>query len=73
MANMSRRDFVRTGMLAGLTAEATGQGVFGQAPAVSSGLVRPVVIASRNGNQSSRECGVFRSSSIAKPMFRAND
>ena len=51
MADMNRRDFVRAGMLAGLTAGATGQGVFGQAPAVASGSVRPVVIASRNGNR----------------------
>ena len=51
MADMNRRDFVRTGMLAGLTAGASGQGVFGQAPAVASGSVRPVVIASRNGNR----------------------
>ena len=46
MTDMNRRNFVRTGMLAGLTA-----GAFGQAPAVASGRVRPVVIASRNGNR----------------------
>ena len=51
MADMNRRDFVRTGMLAGLAGGPTGQRVFGQAPAVTSGSVRPVVIASRNGNR----------------------
>ena len=51
MADMNRRDFVRTGMLAGLAGGPTGQRVFGQVPAVTSGSVRPIVIASRNGNR----------------------
>ena len=46
----SRREFVRTGAAAGFAA-ATHRGAFGQAPAVQSGkAVRPVVIASSNGN-----------------------
>jgi N4-(beta-N-acetylglucosaminyl)-L-asparaginase len=45
----SRRDFVRTGAAAGLAA-AAGRAAFGQAPAVSDGRVRPVVVSSSNGN-----------------------
>ena len=51
MADVSRRDFVRTGVLAGVAAGATGERAFGQAPAVVRGAVRPVVIASGNGNR----------------------
>jgi N4-(beta-N-acetylglucosaminyl)-L-asparaginase len=52
MAYMSRRDFVRTGMIAGLTSRATVKNVLVQGPAVLGGSVKPVVIASRNGNRS---------------------
>jgi len=48
---ISRRDFMRTGVLAGVAAGTTGRRVFGQAPAVRTGGVRPVVIASGNGNR----------------------
>ena len=48
---VSRRDFMRTSVLAGMAAGTTGEHVFGQAPAVRAGAVRPVVIASGNGNR----------------------
>lgn len=48
---MDRREFVRTGVLAGVAAGAAGERIFGQAPAVARGSVRPVVIASGNGNR----------------------
>ena len=51
MADVSRRDFVRTSVLASVAAGASGQHAFGQAPAVVKGGVRPVVIASGNGNR----------------------
>ena len=51
MANMNRRKFVRTGILAGLATQATVQNVFSKSPAVTSGSVKPVIIASGNGNR----------------------
>jgi len=51
MAEITRRDFVRTSVLAGIAAGTTGERVFGQAPALRAGSVRPVVIASGNGNR----------------------
>lgn len=51
MADMTRRRFVRTGMLAGVAAGTAGHTVFGQAPAVGRRGVHPVVIASANGNR----------------------
>ena len=46
---ISRRDFVRTSAAAGVAAAAPRR-LFGQAAAVRSGGVKPVVIASANGN-----------------------
>jgi N4-(beta-N-acetylglucosaminyl)-L-asparaginase len=47
---ITRRQFVATSAAAaGLTA--SGPGVFGQAPAVRTGGIRPVVVASSNGNR----------------------
>jgi len=46
---ISRRDFVRTSAAAGVAAAAPKR-LFGQAAAVRTGAVRPVVIASANGN-----------------------
>ncbi|MDO8795352.1 MAG: isoaspartyl peptidase/L-asparaginase, partial [Vicinamibacterales bacterium] len=51
MADINRRDFVRTGVLAGVALGATAQRAVGQAPAVITGSVKPVVIASGNGNR----------------------
>src|SRR5205814_5176439 len=51
MAEMTRRRFVRAGMLAGVAAGTASRAVFGQAPAVARRGVRPVVIASANGNR----------------------
>ena len=51
MAEMTRRRFVRAGMLAGVAAGTASHAVFGQAPAVARRGVRPVVIASANGNR----------------------
>src|SRR2546421_9237709 len=51
MGDISRRNFVRAG-LAGVTAStATAHPLFGQGPAVIGRGVRPVVIASGNGNR----------------------
>jgi N4-(beta-N-acetylglucosaminyl)-L-asparaginase len=50
MADITRRDFVRAGVAAGVAATAS-EPAFGQAPAVARSTVRPVVIASANGNQ----------------------
>ena len=47
---VTRREFVQTGTAAGVVAAAT-RPLFGQAPAVRTGSVRPVVIASSNGNR----------------------
>ena len=46
---ISRRDFVRTSAAAGVAAAAPVR-LFGRAPAVASGGVKPVVISSANGN-----------------------
>ena len=46
---MKRREFVRAGAAA--VAAAAPRAVFGQAPAVSTRAVRPVVISSANGNR----------------------
>ena len=51
MTHMSRRDFLGTGMLAGAAASLGSRPAFVQAPAVVRRGVRPVVIASRNGNR----------------------
>lgn len=51
MADVSRRDFVLTGALASVATGTTVQPLFGQTPAVRRGSVRPVVIASGNGNR----------------------
>lgn len=50
MGKISRRNFVRAGV-AGVTSTATARPLFGQGPAVISRGVRPVVIASANGNR----------------------
>src|SRR3954462_14549547 len=46
---ISRRDFVRTGAVAGLAAAAP-KSLFGKSPAIAAGGVKPVVISSANGN-----------------------
>ena len=51
MTDISRRDFVRASVLAGVAAGAAGERVLAQAPAVRSSSARPVVIASGNGNR----------------------
>ena len=51
MAEITRRDFVRTGVLAGVALGATAERVTGQAPALITRVVRPVIIASGNGNR----------------------
>ena len=51
MTDVSRRDFVRAGVLAGVAADAAAERVLAQAPAVRTGAARPVVIASGNGNR----------------------
>jgi N4-(beta-N-acetylglucosaminyl)-L-asparaginase len=51
MADVSRRDFVRTGALVSVATGTTARPLFGQTPAVRHGSVRPVVIASGNGNR----------------------
>jgi N4-(beta-N-acetylglucosaminyl)-L-asparaginase len=50
MSGVTRRDFVRVGVLGGVAA-ATSERALAQAPAVRTGSVRPIVIASANGNQ----------------------
>jgi N4-(beta-N-acetylglucosaminyl)-L-asparaginase len=47
----NRRDFLRAGVLSTIAARATSAPLFGQAPAVRTSPVRPVVIASGNGNR----------------------
>jgi N4-(beta-N-acetylglucosaminyl)-L-asparaginase len=51
MAQFTRRDFVRSGILGGVALGALSQPAAGQAPAVMRGSVKPVVIASGNGNR----------------------
>jgi N4-(beta-N-acetylglucosaminyl)-L-asparaginase len=51
MAEINRRDFVRTSLVGSLAVGAVTEPVFGQAPAVMRGTVRPVVISSNNGNR----------------------
>src|SRR2546427_8914183 len=51
MTDISRRDFVRAGVLAGVGAGAAGEPALAQAPAVRMNSARPVVIASGNGNR----------------------
>jgi N4-(beta-N-acetylglucosaminyl)-L-asparaginase len=50
MAEMNRRDFVKASVIGGLAAGTVSGDAFGQAPAIR-GSVRPVVIASGNGNR----------------------
>ena len=47
---VSRREFVATGAAAGVAAAAP-LTVFGQAPAVRTGSVKPLVVGSSNGNR----------------------
>ena len=47
---VTRREFVRTGTAAGVVVAAT-RPLFGQAPAVRTGSIKPVVISSANGNR----------------------
>ncbi len=47
---INRREFVAGGAVAAMAA-ASGKPISGQAPAVKTGSVRPVVIASANGNR----------------------
>src|SRR5262245_10321454 len=47
---LTRRQFVQTGTAAGVVA-VTAQPLFGQAPAVRTGSIRPVIISSSNGNR----------------------
>ena len=51
MTDISRRDFVRAGVLGGVGVGATEERALAQAPAVRRSSVRPVVIASGNGNR----------------------
>src|SRR5712691_8154131 len=51
MTDVNRRDFVRVGVLAGVAAAAAGERIVAQAPAVRTRPVRPLVIASGNGNR----------------------
>ena len=51
MTDISRRDFVRAGVIAGAAAGATKTFAHTQAPAVKVSSARPVVIASGNGNR----------------------
>ena len=51
MTDITRRDFVRAGALAGVAAGLAGERVLAQAPAIKSNSARPVVIASGNGNR----------------------
>ena len=51
MSGNSRRDFVRGGVLEGVSLGGTRAGAAGQAPAIITTSVRPVVIASCNGNR----------------------
>jgi N4-(beta-N-acetylglucosaminyl)-L-asparaginase len=48
---VSRRDFVRAGIVAGAAAGAAAQPLFGQGPAIRKTSSKPVVIASGNGNR----------------------
>jgi len=50
MAEINRRDFVRTSLAGGLAVGVAAEPIFGQAPAISRS-VRPVVISSNNGNR----------------------
>jgi N4-(beta-N-acetylglucosaminyl)-L-asparaginase len=51
MTDISRRDFVRAGLLAPVAVRPTGERPLGQAPAVRTNSARPVVVASGNGNR----------------------
>ncbi len=51
MAGISRRDFVRAGTLAGVGAGLAGDRLLAQSTAVKRNALRPVVIASGNGNR----------------------
>jgi N4-(beta-N-acetylglucosaminyl)-L-asparaginase len=51
MNDVSRRDFVRVGVLGGMAAAVTGERTAAQAPAIRTRSVRPAVIASGNGNR----------------------
>src|SRR5262247_1079282 len=57
MTKLNRRDFVRTTAAAGVAAASAAKPLFGQAPAVRSGGLRPVVVSSANGNASKDASG----------------
>src|SRR5215470_17172100 len=54
---LNRREFVQT-TAAGAAAAAVPQALFGQAPAVKTGGIKPCVVASNNGNRSKDEHGI---------------
>ena len=47
---ITRREFVQTGTAVGVAIGGSSASVFGRAPAVQTGSVKPVVVASNNGN-----------------------
>jgi len=51
MSDISRRDFVRGGALASVALGGAREAAFGQAPAIVTRSIRPVVVASGNGNR----------------------
>jgi N4-(beta-N-acetylglucosaminyl)-L-asparaginase len=51
MSAITRRQFVRTGAMAGVAANVIGKPVSAQAPAVRASVAKPVVIASGNGHR----------------------
>ena len=51
MSDLSRRDFIRTGVMAGAGSGAVSPRSFVQAPAVATASARPIVVASGNGNR----------------------
>jgi N4-(beta-N-acetylglucosaminyl)-L-asparaginase len=51
MTEISRRDFVRTGVLVSAASGLAAETALAQAPAIKKGSARPVVIASGNGNR----------------------
>jgi len=70
---LNRRQFVQTTTAAGVAAAAIPTTLFGQAPAVKTGGVKPCVVASNNGNKSKDQQGVTCVAKAFDMMTKGSD
>jgi N4-(beta-N-acetylglucosaminyl)-L-asparaginase len=74
MKKLNRRDFVRTTTAAGVAAASASRPLFGQSPTMMTPRsVKPVVVASSNGNRSKDENGITCVARVFKMMTEGAD